>query len=55
MRAILESLTLANIKREIKKTDLNPQPKNRKKADLIELMMKHKTLFTHIKGKASKK
>lgn len=54
MKAILESLTLATIKKEIKKTDLNFGPKL-KKADLVELMLKHKTLFTHIKCRSLKK
>lgn len=53
MYDILKSYTLEELKKEIKKTNITGYSKL-KKADLIELMLKHEERFKHLKKKVSK-
>ena len=48
MREILNSHSVANLKKEISKTNIKGYSKL-KKAGLVDLMLKHKDRFSHIK------
>ena len=48
MKSILESHSVATLKKEISKTNIKKYSKM-KKAEIIELMMEHKEKFSHIK------
>ena len=48
MRDVLNSHTVVNLKKEISKTNIKGYSKL-KKADVINLMLKHKDRFSHIK------
>ncbi len=54
MEAILKSHSLATLKKEISKTNLKKYSKM-KKAEVVELMLKHKEKFGHIKFNSDKK
>jgi len=54
MEAILKSHSLATLKKEISKTNLKKYSKM-KKAEVVELMLKHKAKFAHIKFNSDKK
>lgn len=54
MEAILKSHPVATLKKEISKTNVKGFSKL-KKAEVVELMLKHKTKFAHIKFNSDKK
>ena len=53
MREILNSHSVSNLKKEISKTNIKGYSKM-KKADIVNLMMKHKQRFSHIKHSGGK-